>query len=668
MRQQRRRAVSVAAIIMMFASGCTYLGRINVPSGSAGGAAPSVVASTDPAVSADGSVAAFVSAAADLVIGDTNGVADVFVRDTGSTERVSVVDRGGQSTGVASAPAVSADGRFVAFVSTGDDLVVGDSNGVADVFVHDRDTGSTERVSVAGGGAQANGASAEPAISPSGEWVAYTSDATNLVGDDTNGVADVFLSARGGGDTTRASAPDALTRPFQQSNGASSQPQVSDTLTGYIGDGEPVVVYTSAATNLVNGDGNAATDVFVTTRVFGALVGTLRLSDGVGASEPSLGLRAGGPGFVVAYTDGDDVMAVERDSPVDLAGVDRRTVSVDTDGLLAHGPSGAPAVSADGRFVAFESAAGNLGEAPGTSAGDIRIGRAAEPVIDDIAPGRVGLLETRDLTVTGRNFEPSSTAASLGGVVVNSTTYVSSTEIIVNVTATVAAATADFHTVHVVSPGVPGSAAGAHTATCEDCVEIAAVVEQPGRVDLEITAVDLLIGDFELTAPSCVLGACPAIGGIVSVDGELEFGVESVELDAIEIPVELIEGVETTIGVVPRFVAPQGTVVPANGAIDFGFGLALGLEHALLPSSCAIGPVQAELSAGPGGSPDGVAYDQLTGTAVLHGGFTEQLTVTGCGFFTGILNAVFGFPLPIAANELAFSVRLDPVLTGTVVP
>jgi hypothetical protein len=556
----------------------------------------------------------------------------------------------------------------VVFVSTGDDLVVGDTNGVADVFVHDRDTGATERVSESSGGAQGDGASAEPSISPSGEWVVYTSEASNLVGGDSNGVADVFLSARSGGDTTRASTPDAVTRPFQQANGASSQPQVSDTLTGYIGDGEPVVVFTSAASNLVNGDGNGVGDVFVTTRVFGALARTVRLSDGAGASEPSLGLRQGGPGFVVAYTAGDDVVAVERDSPVDLPGVARRTISVDTDGLPADGASGAAAVSGDGRLVAFESSAGNLGEASGSSAGDIRLGRGAAPVIDDITPGRVGLLETRDLTIIGRNFEPASNAVSLGGVTVNSTTYVSPSELVVNVTASLDAATDDFHTLHVVTAGVPGTLIGLHTTSCEDCVEIAAVVEQPGSVDIEITAVNLQVGDFDLDAPSCVLGTCPAIAGSVSVDGELDFGIDSMEIDAIEIPVELFEGVETTVGVVPRFVAPSGMVIPANGAMDLGFGLALGLENPLLPASCAIGPVQAALSAGPGGSPDGVAYDQLSGTAVLHGGFTEELAVTGCGLFTGVLNTVFGFPVPIAENELAFSVQLDPVLTGTVVP
>ncbi|MEZ5243989.1 MAG: hypothetical protein R2707_02755 [Acidimicrobiales bacterium] len=666
-----RRVLSAGIVCALFTlSGCTYIGRVNVPSGNSGGAPPSVVASTDPAISGDGAVVAFVSGATGLVPGDTNATADVFVRDGNSTTRVSLTDADGESAGVASAPAVSADGRFVAFVSTGSDLVVGDTNGVADVFVRDRVAGTTVRVSVRSNGNEANGASSEPSISPSGEWVAYTSTATNLVSGDGNGVADVFLSARTGGDTTRASVPDTVTRPFQESNGASSQPQVSDDATGYLGDGAPVVAFSSNATNLEGTDGNSGSDVFVTTRLFGAITRTLRLSDSAEiSSSPSLAVIGGGPRLVVAFVEGDDVVAVERESPVDLAGVARRTVTVDFDGNPANGPSSSPTVSADGQFVAFASSAGNLdgGSLPAT-AGDIRIGRATEPRIDGVTPGRVGLLETRDLTISGRNFQPGVVAVSLDGLTVNSTTFVSPQELVVNVTATVAAAAQDFHTLYVVTPGRGSSPEGAHTATCDDCIEIAAVVEQPGDVDIEITAISLEIGGFDFATPSCVLGACPAIPGTVTVDGDLEFGLDSVELDPIEIPIELIPGLEVTVGVAPRFVAPSGTVVPANGAFTLGFGFEVGLENALLPSSCAIGPVQASLSAGPGGDPLGIAYDQNTGTATLHGGFTEELAISGCGLFTGVLNTAFGFPVPIAENQLEFAVQLDPVLTGTVVP
>src|SRR5207247_11010915 len=104
----------------------------------------------------------------------------------------------------------SADGRFVAFDSAATNLVAGDTNGTADVFVHDRQTGTTERVSVAsGGGTQGNGKSggffAFPALSADGRFVAFQSDATNLVAGDTNGTTDVFVYDRQTATTERAS-------------------------------------------------------------------------------------------------------------------------------------------------------------------------------------------------------------------------------------------------------------------------------------------------------------------------------------------------------------------------------------------------------------------------------------------------------------------------------
>ncbi len=114
----------------------------------------------------------------------------------GTTERVSVGPGGVQADFGGSSPALSADGRFVAFVSAATNLVPGDTNGIIDVFVRDRQTGTTERVSVRTGGGQGNDRSILPALSAAGRFVAFESEASNLVPGDTNGQWDVFVHTR----------------------------------------------------------------------------------------------------------------------------------------------------------------------------------------------------------------------------------------------------------------------------------------------------------------------------------------------------------------------------------------------------------------------------------------------------------------------------------------
>lgn len=149
-----------------------------------------------PFVSGDGNFVAFRSQASNLVPGDTNGQWDIFVRDlaAGTTERVSVSSAGAEADHDSFEPGLSDDGRFVVFRSMASNLVAGDDNNRGDIFVHDRDTGQTALVS-APTGESADGHSFQPAISGSGEWIVFESDATNLVADDTNGARDVFRAA-----------------------------------------------------------------------------------------------------------------------------------------------------------------------------------------------------------------------------------------------------------------------------------------------------------------------------------------------------------------------------------------------------------------------------------------------------------------------------------------
>jgi Tol biopolymer transport system component len=218
-----------------------------------------------PAISADGRSVAFVSAASNLVAGDTNAFLDVFVHDlqTGETSRVSLASDGTEGNEVSFAPSISADGRIVAFVSDANNFVPRDTNGRRevflgeDVFVHDRDTGETSLVSMAFNRRPSNDASFEPSISADGRFVSFSSFATDLVRRDTNKIQDVFVRDRDTGTTVRASVASDGTQatgiagPFDNS----ADPSIS-------GDGR-IVAFSSSATNLVLGDVNGTRDVFV---------------------------------------------------------------------------------------------------------------------------------------------------------------------------------------------------------------------------------------------------------------------------------------------------------------------------------------------------------------------------------------------------------------------
>ena len=164
-----------------------------------------------PSTSADGRFTAFVSNASNLVAGDTNGRCDTFVRDaqSGSTERVSLRSDGGQSADgfQCASPAISGDGRLVAFGSDAADLVAGDANGFVDVFVRDRAAGTTRRVSVATDGSEGDSNSFDPAISADGRVVAFFSGASNLVSGRSVSDAGVYAHDLDSGATEWLSVP-----------------------------------------------------------------------------------------------------------------------------------------------------------------------------------------------------------------------------------------------------------------------------------------------------------------------------------------------------------------------------------------------------------------------------------------------------------------------------
>jgi Tol biopolymer transport system component len=306
-----------------------------------------------PAISADGTTVAYVSTASDLVTDDSNGVSDVFVYDRAATatKRVSVGPGGVQANGPSatdSPPAISADGQVVAFSSEASNLVADDTNGHGDVFVYDRKTGETARVSVGPGGVEATGGdSFSPAVSADGRYVAFASDATNLVSGDTNNATDVFVYDRQAKTTTRVS----LAAAGGQTNDASFSPSLS-------ADGS-IVAFVSRATDLVAGDTAGGENVFVRDLKAGK---NTRVSSGGAAASPALS----GDGRVVAFASGAATLVPDdTNGESDVFTFDRETGSIER---VSVGPAGAqgdrasvaPALSADGRFVAFASDATTL--------------------------------------------------------------------------------------------------------------------------------------------------------------------------------------------------------------------------------------------------------------------------------------------------------------------
>jgi len=195
-----------------------------------------------------------------------------------SMVRVSVDSFGGQANGNSYATDMSPDGRFVVFHSDATNLVPGDSNGVTDVFVHDRQTGQTTRVSIGANGTQGNGPSSGGKISADGRFVAYTSSATSLVANDTNAFQDVFVHDRQTGETALIS----LGHDGAPSDNDSRWPDIS-------ADGRHVV-FESFAENLDPGDTDTRKDVFLRDRQSQqtTVISTMLGEESIGGETPSI--------------------------------------------------------------------------------------------------------------------------------------------------------------------------------------------------------------------------------------------------------------------------------------------------------------------------------------------------------------------------------------------
>ncbi|MGH2760495.1 MAG: hypothetical protein ACRDKJ_13180 [Actinomycetota bacterium] len=348
-------------------------------------------------LSADGRFVAFYSGHTSLVEGDTNDTWDVFVRDQqrGTVGRVSVSTSGAQGNRASYTGSISADGRYIAFVSAADNLVPGDTNLAPDVFVRDLRTSKTIRVSVSSSGGQANlvrspdfpleAGSHLLALSANGRFVLFRSTASNLVAGDTNEHADVFVHDLVERTTKRVS----VSSQGREADADSRQP--IGIAQGAISNDGRYAFFNSNATNLVPNDTNAQEDLFVrnivrgtTERVSVSSTGA-QSNRGVGASDPfalitttftqvflepqnisQVAYSATPDGRYVAFSsDATNLVPGDRNQTTDIFLRDLRTgnttiVSLASSGQQSNGASNSPALSADGRFIAYRSAASNL--------------------------------------------------------------------------------------------------------------------------------------------------------------------------------------------------------------------------------------------------------------------------------------------------------------------
>jgi Tol biopolymer transport system component len=309
-------------------------------------------------VSSDGRYVVFASNSPSLVAGDRNARVDVFLRDmvTGQVERMNVSAAGDEANYGGEWPTISADGRYVAYHSAATTIVPGSYQGNAGVFVRDRQTGSVRRLAVDAAGTPPNDTTGRPSISADGRYVAFASGATNLVpGSSAPGVFQLYVQDLVTGKTEHIDA------------GLGGGPADNEAWSYDFSDDGRYLVFQSYATNLVPNDTNGVTDVFVRDR-------TLALTERVSvntAGEPGdshSGVPSiSGDGRYVAFSSSATNLAPGGEWPHggiflrDLQAGTTERISVYQNGVQDSGSVSYPAVSGDGRYVAFEYYPGGEG-------------------------------------------------------------------------------------------------------------------------------------------------------------------------------------------------------------------------------------------------------------------------------------------------------------------
>ncbi|MGA2160033.1 MAG: choice-of-anchor U domain-containing protein [Dehalococcoidia bacterium] len=375
--------------------------------------------SYNPSITADGRYVAFDSYATNLVApATTGGNSQVFIRNlqTNITTLVSQNINGNQGNEYSNNPSISADGHYVAFQSIATDLVIGGTSGFQ-IFVRDRMLGTTTVASCDNSGTQGNGLSDNPSISADGRYVAFQSGATDLVTGGTSGFQ-IFVRDRQTNTTTLVS--ENITGV--QGNGTSRVPSIS-------ADGR-YVAFDSVATNLVtqNITGNDY-QIFIRDRMLGTTTLASCDNSGTQGNGPSAGSSINADGRYIAFQSAATNLVTGGTSAFQIFVRDRQTntttlVSCDSSGNQGTNWSQNPSISADGRYVAFESDADNL--VPGDTNGnrDIFVATLAQPTPANVTSASVNTsLGTVNFTTSAgsisglTNLPPESMPCSSGGFI-----------------------------------------------------------------------------------------------------------------------------------------------------------------------------------------------------------------------------------------------------------
>jgi Tol biopolymer transport system component len=336
-RSHRARRVAAAVVAVaattLGTTGFTYTTLVSGPSGSDAAAAATTLPSNFPTVSGDGRYVAFLSPAGNLVASDINGLTDAFVRDvlTNTTSLLSVagtIQANGPTMGVVAA----SDGRHFGFTAGASNLAPNDGNGNTDVFVRDTVAKTTTMVSVTPAGASGNATSVVEGLSSDGRYVAFDSLSSNIVAGDTNAVADVFVRDMTTGLTTRASV------------GSTGQQLSTESTDADLSATGRYLAFVTRSSGVVPGVGNGATQVYLRDLTTGAVTLVSRTSTGApGAGEARAPSVSADGKTVVFESAAGDLVAGDTNGVPDIFRYDANTSSVTR---ISIGPGGVQADAA----------------------------------------------------------------------------------------------------------------------------------------------------------------------------------------------------------------------------------------------------------------------------------------------------------------------------------